>query len=84
MEQYKERLKSLAPQDAPEGQGARDQEVTLPSANGPRIRLRVSQPKIMLRLKLQDPSKPEKKKKQGTNRKGDAKKNRKKGKKGKR
>jgi hypothetical protein len=81
-QQYKE---SLALEDAPEGQVARDQVGPCRVANGTRIRLRVSQPKIMLRLKLQDPGKPQKKKKQGTNRNEETTETRRKnGKKGKR
>jgi hypothetical protein len=59
-------LKSPAPEDAPESEIARDQDDPRCATNGPRIRLRVSQPKITLRLKLQDANQHGRKKKKGT------------------
>jgi hypothetical protein len=57
-EPYLEPLKSPGPEDVPESEVARDPEDTCCVRNGPRIRLRVSQPKITFRLKLQDTSQP--------------------------
>lgn len=57
---------SLVPEDELESEVARGQDACR-IRNGPRIRLRVSQPKITLRLKFQDTSQSEKKKR-GTKR----------------
>jgi hypothetical protein len=85
VEPYTEPLKSPALDDAPESEVGRDQEDTCRVRNGPRIRLRVSHPRITLRLKLQDTSQPGKKKKVGTKREKKKKgTKREKGKKGKR
>jgi hypothetical protein len=65
---YTETLKGRGPKSASESEGVLDQEDTCYVKNGPRIRLRVSQPKITLRLRLQDTSQPGKKDKKGSKR----------------
>ena len=57
---------ALAPEDMLEGEVARDQD-TCRITSGPRIRLRVSQPRITLRLKLQNTSPRRKNKEKGKN-----------------
>jgi len=51
-ESYTETLRSPAPEMTPEREMARDQDNPCRTANGPRIQLRISQPKITIRLKL--------------------------------
>jgi hypothetical protein len=58
---YMETLGSLAPEDELESKAARGQGICH-LRNGPRIRLRVSQPKITLRFKFHDTCQSEKKK----------------------
>lgn len=53
-ELYTETSRSSAPETSPESEIARDQDNPCHSANRTSIHLRVSQPKITLRLKLQD------------------------------
>jgi hypothetical protein len=85
LELYTETLKSPAPEDVPKSEVARDQEDAYRVSSGPRIQLRVSQPKITLRLKLQDTSQSGKKKRKETKREKEKKgTTREKGKKGKR
>ncbi|KIX05636.1 uncharacterized protein Z518_03608 [Rhinocladiella mackenziei CBS 650.93] len=67
-ELYTETLRSPAPEISPESEIARDQDYPCHSANGPCIRLRVSQPKITLRLKLLDRGQSRKKKGKGESR----------------
>lgn len=63
-----ETLKSPAPEDALEAEGAQDQKDTCRVGSGPRVRLRVKQPKITLHLKVQDTSQLGKNKVKGTKR----------------
>jgi hypothetical protein len=69
-ELYTETLRSSALEMAPEIEMARDQDNPCRTANGPRIQLRISQPKITIRLKLRDTSQYGMKKKEGTKRGG--------------
>lgn len=68
-ELYAETLRSLSPVVTPEGEMARDHADPGRIANGPCIRLRISQPKITLRLKLQGTSQHGKKKRKAGKRK---------------
>lgn len=81
-EPYMETLGSLASEDELASEVARGQGACR-IRNGPRIRLRVSQPKITLRLKFQDTSQSERKRR-GTKEKEKKGTKREKGKKGKR
>jgi hypothetical protein len=63
-EPYTETFGGQALEDALEGEVAQDQDACR-IGNGPRIRLRVSQPKITLRLKLQETSQTGKKRMKG-------------------
>lgn len=85
LELYTETLTSLTPEDVSETEVARDQEDPCRVSNGPRVRLRVSQPEITLRLKVQDTSQPGRNKRKATKREKERKgTTREKGKKGKR
>lgn len=61
-------LKSPALEDVSEAKIARDQEDPCRVSNGSRIRLRVNQPKITLRLKVQNTSQPGRNKAKGAKR----------------
>jgi hypothetical protein len=80
---YTETLKGRGPKSASEREGVPDQEGTCYVKNGPRIRLRVSQPTITLRLRLWDTSETGKKDKKGTKRETERKRNKRKETKGK-
>jgi hypothetical protein len=68
LELYTETLKSPAREGVLETEEARDHEDPGRACNGPLIRLRVSQPKIMLRLKVRDTSQPGRNKSKGMKR----------------
>jgi hypothetical protein len=63
---YTETLTSPVLADMSEAEVARDQEDPCRVSDGPHVRLRVSQPKIMLRLKVRDTSRPERNNRKGT------------------
>lgn len=68
LELYTETLESPAPEGVSETEVARNQEDPCLVTNGPRVRLRVCQPKITLRLRVQDTSRPGRTKRKGTKR----------------